>query len=237
MKSYKKKNPSQFIKNESGYVLLTAMMMLTLLTIIGIAATNISNMDLQIATSEKNRQQAFYAAEAGIEHARSLLSLKYSYYNQAALLLNQAGDWDFALDGREPGKAAATNGESDTGVPPNGDFTGGAVWLCKSPLTGNIQYTVTVWNNDDELTPDMITGAVVNDNNAITDDEDGIIFVRSDGFGPNGSRAAIQISLLRGAEITTQSIQSYDAQSGGGQGKTSANSTDVNAVTNSKQLQ
>lgn len=230
---YKKIQNYEVIKSEKGQTLLTVMMMLCLLTIIGLAATNVSNIDMQIASSEKNRQQAFYAAEAGIEHARSVLSFRYSTYNKAAILLNQLGDWDFALDGREAGKSAATDSEKADGL---GDFTGGAVWLCNSPLTGNIKYTVTIWNNDDELTPDL-AGVTTNDGNAITDDEDGIIYVRSDGFGPNDSRAAIQITMLRGATITAASIQGYDAQAGGGQSKTSGNSTDVNSVQSTQQLQ
>lgn len=247
MKSFNNKTSSQFVNNEKGYVLLTSMMMLTLLTIIGIAATNTSNIDLQIATAEKNMQQAFYSAEAGIEHARLLLSERYSDYNKAALLLNNAGDWDFAIDGRETGKSAATDNDGDN-IP---DYEGGAVWLCKSPLTSKVTYTVTVWNNEDELTPDT-DGNVVDDrlgadgvagggdddpDNEVTDDEDGILFVRSDGFGPNGARAAIQISLQRGANIETYSRQSYDAQASGGQGKSGTNSIDLNAVdTSTRQL-
>ncbi len=236
MKSYKKKNPFEFLNNQSGYALMTAMMILTLLTIIGIAATNISDIDMQIASSEKNRQQAFYAAEAGIEHARSILTNRFSFYNRINVALDKPGDWDFALDGREDGIDAATNGEtSNDGDDPIGDFVGGAVWMCKSDLTGNINYTVTVWNNDDELTPDPVTKIIANDNNAITDDEDQTIYVRADGFGPNNSRIAIQVALH--SNIDDKFLESYDAQSAGGQGKASSTSTDIGIVTNEKQIQ
>lgn len=227
------KNFNKFyvLQNKKGYVLLTSIMMLSLLTIIGLSATNIANIDQQIAGAEKNRQQAFYAAEAGIEHIRSKLSLEYSFHNKQAILLGELGDWDFALDGTEKNAATDEEGDDD-GI---ADFKGGAVWACKSSLTDNIKYTVTVWNNDDELHIEANEAENPSDD-AITDDEDGIIFVRSDGFGSSNSRAAIQIALQRGAEVTTYSIQGYDAQAGGGQEKTNSNPNDVGTVSNTQQL-
>ena len=55
------------LNNERGSVLIIAVLMLVLLTIIGISATNTTTTDLQIAGNEKTHRIAFYAAEAGIE--------------------------------------------------------------------------------------------------------------------------------------------------------------------------
>jgi Tfp pilus assembly protein PilX len=51
------------LKNEDGAVLVAALLILVLLTIIGIASTNISNTEVQIAGHEVVYQQNFYRAE------------------------------------------------------------------------------------------------------------------------------------------------------------------------------
>jgi hypothetical protein len=54
---------TSILKDEKGVVLISALMILVLLTIIGIASTNVSNTETKIATSEAIYQQNLYRAE------------------------------------------------------------------------------------------------------------------------------------------------------------------------------
>jgi type II secretory pathway pseudopilin PulG len=51
------------LNNEEGAVIIAALMVLVLLTIIGIASTNVSNTEVKIATHELIHQQNLYQAE------------------------------------------------------------------------------------------------------------------------------------------------------------------------------
>jgi len=51
-------------KNEGGSVMVVAILILVLLTIIGIAAMNTTNVELKISGNEKSYKMALYAAEA-----------------------------------------------------------------------------------------------------------------------------------------------------------------------------
>jgi Tfp pilus assembly protein PilX len=66
------------IKNEDGSVLVIAMLILVLLTLIGIAATNTSIIEMQIAGNEKLHKMAFYAADSGTEVGTELLEQNVS---------------------------------------------------------------------------------------------------------------------------------------------------------------
>ena len=63
------------LKNEQGFVLITSLMMLTVLMIIGIAATNTTDVELQIAGNDKADKMTFYAADAGNELSKELIEL------------------------------------------------------------------------------------------------------------------------------------------------------------------
>lgn len=55
--------------NERGVVLVTALMVMALLTVMGISAMNTSDTELKITGNQRVASQAFYLAEAGIQHA------------------------------------------------------------------------------------------------------------------------------------------------------------------------
>jgi hypothetical protein len=63
----KKRQPlpkaASILNNEEGVVIIAALMVLVLLTIIGIASTNISNTEIKIASHGLIHQQNFYQAE------------------------------------------------------------------------------------------------------------------------------------------------------------------------------
>jgi len=54
---------ASILKEEKGVVLITALMILVLLTIVGVASTTISNTETKIATNEALYLQSLYQAE------------------------------------------------------------------------------------------------------------------------------------------------------------------------------
>jgi Tfp pilus assembly protein PilX len=60
---------TSIFNNEEGSVIIAALMVLVLLTIIGIASTNVSNTEVKIATHGLIHQQNFYRAEGATMEA------------------------------------------------------------------------------------------------------------------------------------------------------------------------
>lgn len=71
---------TSILNNEGGAVIIAALMVLVLLTIIGIASTNVSNTEVKIATHELIHQQNLYQAEGAtllaLEEMQKLLDPK-----------------------------------------------------------------------------------------------------------------------------------------------------------------
>jgi len=61
------------IKNEQGFVLIVSLLMLVVLMIIGIAATNTTVVELQISGNDKLAKQTFYQADSGTQVGIGLL--------------------------------------------------------------------------------------------------------------------------------------------------------------------
>lgn len=61
------------INNEQGFVLITSLLMLVVLMIIGIAATNTTTLELQISGNDKAAKQTFYQADGGIQVGAELV--------------------------------------------------------------------------------------------------------------------------------------------------------------------
>lgn len=199
------------LHNEKGAVLITALVILALLTIIGIAATNTSMLETMISATEKNRTEAFYAAEAGIAHLRRNLKSLYVEHNKNNAPAAQ--NWDFAL-------AGPVDTDPDTGPATGRTYQTGALWIKEGDLSGNYLYDVTVWNNDDGGTA--------------TTDLDKTIYMRADAQVPGGGSASIEIMLL-GFLTDVSTINDYGAQEGGGAGK-NYNSSDTGAVDTTRTL-
>ena len=64
-------------KNENGYIIIVALLILALLTVISVSAINMSMTELKISTNELLYEKAFYAAEAGLQHVTELLRSQY----------------------------------------------------------------------------------------------------------------------------------------------------------------
>jgi len=200
-----------FPNNENGSVIIMAIMILALLTVLGLSAINTSTTEQHLATNTLLYERAFYAAEAGFEHAKGVLKVPYIEQNQANIALGNPGSWSFVLDGSGviQGLAAATAS----------DFAGGVV-LVQSNLAG-ISYTVTVWNNDDSAS-----------GGTPTSDTDSRMMIRTAATGPRGATCAIE-SLIEG---TTDSgaMDGYKAQAGAGAGKSYSNN-DLESITDFSQ--
>ncbi len=61
------------IKDENGSVIVVALIILALLTILGIASTNTSTLEVRIATNSQDHQLDFYVADSGWKDAAMFL--------------------------------------------------------------------------------------------------------------------------------------------------------------------
>ena len=197
------------VNNEKGSVIVAAIMILVMLTIIGIAAINMSTTESSISTNSLLYERAFYTAEAGLEHSKESLKLKFVEFNELIIRSGGTGDWDFALNGSVDGKTTA----QDTDMDGIGSYADGVAWISNSNLDG-VNYTVSIWNNDDG-------GSEIND-------IDGLIFVRANAAGPRGEHCSIE-TLLLGTAVGGP-VSGYIAQEGTGSGKTFS-SNDADAMT------
>ncbi|MBT3176491.1 MAG: hypothetical protein HOG03_13690 [Desulfobacula sp.] len=59
------------LNNQEGFALITTLLFLVILTIIGIAATNTTSIEISIAGNEKVYKQNFYQAEGAANEAAS----------------------------------------------------------------------------------------------------------------------------------------------------------------------
>jgi len=78
----------KLLKNEEGSVLVISLIMLALLSLMGIAATNISTIEIQIAANNRTYMQNFYMAEAAAREAAQKINGLGSLDDYYAL-----GDW------------------------------------------------------------------------------------------------------------------------------------------------
>lgn len=65
--------PTKVIANDKGFVLIAALLILFIMVIIGISATTIAVLELQIAGADRTHTQTFYQADAGTQLAAGLI--------------------------------------------------------------------------------------------------------------------------------------------------------------------
>lgn len=68
-----KKHHFPIVRNESGVVLVMALLTITLLSLLGKAALTNTEIEIKISANDRVAKETFHIAEAGIEHARTLL--------------------------------------------------------------------------------------------------------------------------------------------------------------------
>ena len=73
------------INNEQGFVLIASLMMLMVLMVIGIDATNTTTIELQISGNDKLAKQVFYQAEGAVAEAVRIIG------NDSSSALEESG--------------------------------------------------------------------------------------------------------------------------------------------------
>ena len=76
-----------FPKNEDGFLLVLTMFVLLVLTLIGISATNLTEVELQIAGNDRIHKTTFYQADGGTE-----LGMRLAYDNAVCVQVNSGFD-------------------------------------------------------------------------------------------------------------------------------------------------
>jgi hypothetical protein len=198
------------VKNERGSTIVAALLILTLLTIIGIAAINSSTTERATSANYLLYERVFFSAEAGLEHAKAALQ------NQLSLqipLLAAGGTPKFnPMLSQGPHPATNYFPENPTALdwkklsnfPPTLDtyalYLGSAI--VDSPLEG-YQYSIYIWDNKDDADPLV--------------DSDGTIFMLAQAVGPRNSKSSIFSTLV--ADAVKDDLSGYNAQEGAGSGK------------------
>ncbi len=164
-------------ENQEGIALITAIFSILLATVIGLALYYSSTIAFTIAVNDRDNTEAFYIADAGINHAATLLSkvpkAQYSAVLKAGA--NSAPDSGDELS-VPPTSGLWTNAESI----PAGSATSGGVTNFGAGGVG--RYWVSVKN-------DNAVGETA------TIDLNGILIVTSTGVGRDGSSATVEATI------------------------------------------
>lgn len=164
-------------KREKGAALITALFAIMLVTLIGTALHYMATIALTVAVNDRDNTQAFYIAEAGIEHAKALIGKVE--ISKLSLIL-KAGTNPLPNTGDElsipPVAGLWVSSES---IPAGSNSSGG---VTNYGAGNNGRYWVSVRN-------DTATGE-----SALTD-LNGILIITSTGVGRDGARAIIETSI------------------------------------------
>lgn len=200
-------NPSKRyspLENQGGFALVSAMIFLVLLTVIGIAATNTANIETMISGSEKNRQRAFFAADAGIEHGKIVMMNAM----KAEFARTGTTNWDGVLSDSQSGVVSVDYKTDDSDKE-------SFIWINNRSMGNVVTYTVMARDNDD-------------DDGDVFADNDNIIYLTSIATLSDGTTAGIEIGLS--SILDSGSATGYSAQAGSGSGK-SYKSDDAGTMT------
>jgi len=178
------------INSRRGSVMVVALLILVLLTMIGVAATNTSTTEMQISTNAVLHNVAFYTADSGIEAGRAALN---------NLKIADAGNWDKLLfNSAVPPPAVPQviewNGTDCTTLNDIIDAEGGRT-------VGPATFTLSIEDNDD-LDGDPLV------------DSDDTLFLTSELAAPyRNATATITTTVQGGGAVYAQ--EHYDAGSSG----------------------
>ncbi len=181
---------TSIINNRQGSAIIVALIILVLLTIIGIAATNTSTTEVQISTNALLNNVAFYTADSGIEAGRAMLN---------TLKLADVASWDALLFNAtdpppDPLKKIKWNGKKYTTLNEIIDADGGRT-------VGPATFTLTLEDNDDLDGSDTV-------------DSDDTVFLTSTLVSPYRNATATIRTMVRGGE-TAYAQDGYEAGNSG----------------------
>ncbi|ACN15856.1 PilX [Desulforapulum autotrophicum HRM2] len=111
-----------FVNNDSGSALIMALLILTVLTIIGISAVTTSTIETKIASNDMLHKKAFYSADGGTEVGREVLEQNVACpagFKTEPLTIGTAviENKSFALEENEPGSEYPTDTVRDVHFP------------------------------------------------------------------------------------------------------------------------
>lgn len=228
------------LQERRGAVLLLALLILAMVTVMGIYSATKSSIEQRIANNMRTNMGAFFIAETGLKHAKTILAKDFQDGNAAKLAAAlEEPDWDFLLDGSMyalpmsltyfcgPVPTTAANGGCGDGESMlDGPWTAAGVQIAQRTVTvGNldITYTVTAWDNFGEDT-NPNNGDGTEDKDPTTDD-DQLIYIRSVAVAMSGAAEvgrAIQQMTLAGQVSNPMSFDDLPGQEGFGASKASA---------------
>jgi len=185
---------TSIINNQQGSVIIMAVIILVLLSIIGIAATNTSTTEMKITTNTLLHNVAFYTADSGIAAGRAALT---------NLKSADAGSWDqllFNLDAADDDKKSIKLNGTD--CVPNVCWTLNDILDAAGGRTvGQATFSLAIEDNNDLDGDDEV-------------DSDDTIFLTSTLVSPyRNATATIRTSVRGGGEAYAQ--EHYNAGSSG----------------------
>ena len=178
------------IDNQQGTVIIMAIVVLVMLSVIGIAATNTSTTEVQISTNAVLHNIAFYTADSGIEVGRAVLN---------NIKMADSGNWDNLLfNSSDPPPAVPRvitwNGEDCTTLDEIVDAEGGRT-------VGPTVFTLKIEDNDDL------------DGDPLVDTDDTVVLISELQAPFRNATATIRTTVRGGGTVYSQ--EHYDASSTG----------------------
>jgi Tfp pilus assembly protein PilX len=168
---------SRTIQGEKGIALVTAILLLVILSVIGIIAVNVTNVNTKITSNLKTSKVAFYLAEAGIERARELLRTQLvGGTTLSAMLVTAANGYPL----RDCTTAACFFG------------SGNRPFVATTSL-GTGSFTVYLTNDS----TDGVTS---------TTDTNGTVTLTSIGSGPDNAESIVQVTTTKGGGINLPNL-------------------------------
>lgn len=189
--------------NERGVALIMTLAVVIALSLLGSGLILLTTTEVFVTRNEAFGREAFWAAEAGLKHARRVLAEDLGSLNDITRIYQNDGgtapDSGIAL-GRHP-TLGFTLPSPRTGVAVAGELAGG----------GRTRYQVFIYNNFglNELDPN---GAVPP--RATMLERDGVVLLRSVGFSALGTRRILEESVFLENIVT----DAAHGQRGGGAG-------------------
>lgn len=159
------------ISAQKGIALITAILMLVVLSVIGIIAVNVTTIGAKITGNTRTSKQAFYMAEAGIERAREKIRKEVEDGHSISDQLNSVkGSNGILVDSTNVANFSATDADD---VP-----------FINEPILGSGGYKVYLTNDSSEGVTSLT-------------DTNSQVTLTSFGTGPDNSQAVIQATVLR----------------------------------------
>ncbi len=196
-------------KAESGSVLVLALLVTMVILAIGLVAMWLSSSEMQMTGNISRRQEALYAAEAGLERARATL-MEYTNWS------DPVKGCDLTSPPNDPGDPAAGH-KGFVLCDPSGNMLynmylvdASSQTKAKAPGTENLRYTVYIRNDDAEI------AQKAPDTSWYNNDDDKRVVIRVEATGRDGlSFFAIETVMSQSVVIPVE--ENYLQQGGSAQ--------------------